>query len=58
MIGWIANRIDPHMQEIEANIDTLRMRIDAPLLGVLDHIADGDTTLRNTTALDTSALQR
>lgn len=37
LIGWIANRIDPAMDRAEDNLATLRARIDAPLLGVLDH---------------------
>ncbi|HEY0233401.1 MAG TPA: dethiobiotin synthase [Dokdonella sp.] len=40
LAGWIANRIDPDMQEVDANLATLRARIGAPLLGVLDHVAD------------------
>ena len=35
--GWIANRIDPAMARAYENLDTLRARIDAPLLGVLAH---------------------
>lgn len=37
LAGWIANRVDPDMARVEENIATLRERIDAPLLGVLDH---------------------
>jgi dethiobiotin synthetase len=37
LAGWIANRIDPDMERVEDNIETLRCRIDAPLLGVLGH---------------------
>lgn len=37
LAGWIANRIDPAMSHVDANLDTLRARIDAPLLGVLAH---------------------
>lgn len=35
LAGWIGNRIDPHMLRAEQNIDSLRKRIPAPLLGVL-----------------------
>lgn len=49
--GWIANRIDPAMSHAEENLATLRARLDAPLLGVLDH-APGYTA----TALDVAAL--
>ena len=37
LAGWIANRIDPAMAFADANLATLRARIDAPLLGVLPH---------------------
>lgn len=37
LAGWIANRIDPDMARADENLDTLRARIDAPLLGVLAH---------------------
>ena len=35
--GWIANHIDPAMLVVDANLDTLRARIAAPLLGVIAH---------------------
>lgn len=38
--GWIANRIDPDMARPLANIEALRMRIAAPLLGTLPNTAD------------------
>jgi dethiobiotin synthetase len=38
--GWIANRIDPAMSHADLNIETLRTRIAAPLLGVIAHGAD------------------
>jgi len=37
LVGWIANRIDPAMACADANIETLRERIHAPLLGVIAH---------------------
>ena len=33
--GWVANCIDPNMMAIDENIDTLKQRLDCPLLGVL-----------------------
>lgn len=33
--GWVANGVDPHMARLQENVDTLRLRIDAPLLGVV-----------------------
>lgn len=40
LAGWIANRIDPSMSRTQANLEALRARLDAPLLGVLAHAAD------------------
>lgn len=37
LIGWIGNRIDPDMQRIEDNIESLKRRIQAPLLGMVEH---------------------
>ena len=35
LAGWVANTVDPDMACIEENIDTLRQRMAAPLLGVV-----------------------
>jgi dethiobiotin synthetase len=32
LAGWVANRIDPSMTAQEANVDTLRSRLQAPML--------------------------
>lgn len=32
LAGWVANRIDPSMTGQEANVDTLRLRLQAPML--------------------------
>ncbi|MCW5574507.1 MAG: dethiobiotin synthase [Burkholderiales bacterium] len=37
LAGWIANQIDPRMSRKSQNLDTLRQRIGAPLLGLLPH---------------------
>ncbi|HNW78569.1 MAG TPA: ATP-dependent dethiobiotin synthetase BioD, partial [Candidatus Competibacteraceae bacterium] len=37
LAGWVANCIDPDMSRIAENLDSLRTRLDAPLLGVLPH---------------------
>lgn len=37
LAGWVANRIDPAMMRAAENLQTLRMRIKAPLLGVVRH---------------------
>lgn len=49
LTAWIANRIDPAMAAADANIETLRERIPAPLLGVIAHrneIGNGDALSR------------
>jgi dethiobiotin synthetase len=42
LIGWIGNRIDPHMARADDNLATLRERLPAPCLGVLPFRADPD----------------
>lgn len=42
--GWVANQIDPHMAELDANIDALEERIRAPLLGVIEWQKNGDAS--------------
>jgi dethiobiotin synthetase len=37
LVGWIGNRIDPAMDAVEENVDTLRQLLPAPCLGVLPH---------------------
>jgi len=37
LLGWIGNRIDPGMAMAGSNIDTLRARLPAPCLGLLEH---------------------
>lgn len=37
LIGWIGNRIDAQMPRIDDNIETLKLRIQAPLLGIVEH---------------------
>lgn len=32
LAGWVANQLDPQMRECDANLETLRAKIDAPLL--------------------------
>ena len=57
LAGWVACRIDPEMAEPDANVESLRRRIQAPMLGDipwLDH-ADARTAAR---FLDTSTLAR
>ncbi|MDR3213663.1 MAG: dethiobiotin synthase [Azoarcus sp.] len=37
LAGWIANALEPDMPYRQKNIDILRQRLDAPLLGVLPY---------------------
>jgi dethiobiotin synthetase len=44
LVGWVANRIDPHMGLAQDNIETLsrllQRRHGAPMLGVVGHLGD------------------
>lgn len=40
--GWIANAIDPSMARRAQNLETLCVRIPAPLLGTIKHAAKPD----------------
>ncbi|MCF6433905.1 dethiobiotin synthase [Pseudoalteromonas sp. MMG022] len=33
-VGWVANQVDPNMANFDENLESLRKRIDAPLLAV------------------------
>ncbi|OIQ97672.1 ATP-dependent dethiobiotin synthetase BioD 1 [mine drainage metagenome] len=35
LAGWVANRVDPGMERIDANLAALKSRLRAPLLGVI-----------------------
>lgn len=37
LVGWIGNRIDPTMEAVDENIETLRHHLPAPCLGILPH---------------------
>ena len=37
LAGWVANRIDPGMLRFDENLAALRMRLDAPLLGIVPY---------------------
>ncbi len=39
LAGWVANQIDPAMPHQQDNIDALRARLSAPLLGVVPYMA-------------------
>ena len=38
LVGWVANSVDPKMQEIEGNLLTLQQRLKIPLLGVVPYL--------------------
>jgi dethiobiotin synthetase len=38
LAGWVANTVDPHMTMPEGNVQTLRERLTAPLLGVVPRL--------------------
>ena len=42
LAGWVANCVDPGMAVPEENIDALRARLEAPLLGIVPHAPDAD----------------
>lgn len=39
LAGWVANTVDPAMGHMAGNIDALRARLDAPLLGRVPRLA-------------------
>lgn len=42
LAGWVANQVDAKMACVEENVDTLRARLAAPLLGFVPHQAKPD----------------
>lgn len=40
LAGWVANHIDPEMECVEENIDTLRNCINAPIFGTIPFLED------------------
>jgi dethiobiotin synthetase len=38
LAGWVANTVDPHMTMLEGNVQTLRERLTAPLLGMVPRL--------------------
>jgi dethiobiotin synthetase len=45
LAGWIANVLDPAMNGLDENVETLRARLRAPLLGRLRHRRDLDAVV-------------
>jgi len=55
--GWVANRIDPAMLRYQDNVETLRDRLRAPLLGEFPHVAAASARVRRLDrALDSETL--
>lgn len=42
LAGWVANSVTPEFPELQENIDALRERISAPLLGVVPYLREFD----------------
>lgn len=42
LAGWVANAVDADMAMLKENIEALRQRIAAPLLGIVPHLAQAD----------------
>ena len=42
LAGWVASMVDPLMLAPQANLQTLRARLGAPLLGIVPHLAQAD----------------
>lgn len=40
--GWVANVLDEHMPALQENIEALRERIAAPLLGIVPYMKEAD----------------
>jgi len=45
LAGWVANKFGKDMPALQQNIEALRERITAPLLGVVPHMAQPDATM-------------
>lgn len=55
--GWVANVLDDGMPALQENIDALRERIEAPLLGIVPHMAHADAA-QAAQHLDLTLLER
>ncbi|MGA7802374.1 MAG: AAA family ATPase, partial [Gammaproteobacteria bacterium] len=38
LAGWVANSVDPDCSRLDANIAALRVRLAAPLLGIVPYL--------------------
>lgn len=55
LAGWVANRIDPAFSYLDENVEALRVRLPAPLLGTLTYMASA-SSMRAADELDFSLL--
>ena len=55
LAGWVGSAVDPGMLAFEGNVQTLRARLDAPLLGVVPHLTPPEAA-RAAAHLDLRAL--
>lgn len=46
LIGWVANHIDPDMLEQTANIQSLKQRLDCPLIAEIPFMSIDETTTK------------
>jgi dethiobiotin synthetase len=44
LAGWVGSQVDPHFDRLAGNLETLNTLLDAPCLGVLPYLVDGDGT--------------
>lgn len=56
LAGWVASCVGPEMPALEANLDSLERRIDAPCLGRVPHVTAGDPIEAAARALDLESL--
>ena len=55
LVGWVANRVDPHYTRVDETIDTIQSAIKVPLLASLDY-DNGPNMHQVTLTTDTSTL--
>jgi len=56
--GWVANQVDPRAARVEGNIDTLRRRLPAPLLGIIPPFPEPPAAADVAECLDRGMLER
>ena len=55
--GWVANQIDPAMQEYYANLETLHRCLDVPCLGTIPWLGETPTEVDSLATLQAKASQ-